>query len=295
MTNKEFSARRVMIKSSLFGLLAASIPNIVFAGRSSASYDGDNDPGKIHDRYPAIKLEIASEVVGASHFDLEKLKKLVEPRPELAKATWDFGFGDWESAIAAASHVGRADIVNYLTGKGAAPTLFTFAMLGNFAVVKSVIESAPGVQRCLGPHGISLLQHARTGLSSGSNKIASQQLIDYLQQLGDADGIQYPTLEDAEKEKYLGDYIYNNETQEGFSVKLNMRKMLSLGKKGKNGGSLYLVEKNTFTYNGAPSVRITFNMENDKVVSLTLTEPGLVIVAKKTIVIAIGCNNDSAT
>jgi hypothetical protein len=44
--------------------------------------------------------------------------------------------------------------------KGASPTLFTFAMLGNFKVVKSVIESSPGIQTAMGPHGISLLDHA---------------------------------------------------------------------------------------------------------------------------------------
>jgi hypothetical protein len=60
-----------------------------------------------------------------------------------------------------------------------------------------------------------------------------------------------------------------------------MRKIISLGKLGKNGASLYKVADNKFIYNGTSSVFISFSVENDKVLSLTLTEPGLTLVAKK--------------
>lgn len=256
-----------------------SLPNVVFSKHWIEKNDNHN---VLHDRYPAIKLDIVSEVVGAAHFDLEKLKKLVDPRPELANATWDFGFGDWESAIAAASHVGRVDIANYLVSRGAVPTIFTFAMLGNFNVVKFLIESSPGIQKSLGPHGISLLQHAKTGLSSDNgNKPGSQQLVDYLEKLGDANGRQYMPMDETEKQKYLGDYIYNKKTLEGFTVKLNMRKMLSLGRKGKSGGTLHKTGANTFTYNGALSVIVSFSMKDGIVDALTITEPGFSITAKK--------------
>ena len=36
-----------------------------------------------------------------------RVKELVGRQPALAKATWDWGFGDWETSLGAASHVGH--------------------------------------------------------------------------------------------------------------------------------------------------------------------------------------------
>lgn len=275
--------RRLLVKSSLFGLLAAAVPAIVYS-KNILPADTGNDPADAvpHDRYPAIQLSVASEVVGVSHFDLKRLKELVEPRPELAKAEWDWGYGDWESAIGAASHVGRKDIVDYLVGKGAVPTIFTYAVLGHYETVKAMISAYPGIQKNFGPHGITLLQHAKTGLQTdGVDKSKARQLIDYLQQFGDADGKQYLTLEEADKAKYLGDYKYGEGKEDGFSIKLNMRKMISLGRLGKNGGTLWRIGEHEFTYQGAPSVTVKFLVQNGNVVSLTVNEPGLVLTAAK--------------
>src|SRR5690348_10364208 len=107
MNDQNTISRRMLVKSSVLGVLTAAIPNIVFSN-NIVFLNNSFDPSP-HDRYPAIKLDVASEVVGVSHFDLNKLKSLVDARPELAKAEWDWGFGDWESAIGAASHVGRKD------------------------------------------------------------------------------------------------------------------------------------------------------------------------------------------
>lgn len=283
MKKQHLASRRMIIKSSVLGLLAASAPNIIYS-KNILSMTSDNAPldTSPHDRYPAIQLEIASEVVGVSHFNLDRLKELVNHRPELAKANWDWGFGDWESAIAAASHVGRKDIVDYLIEKGATPTVFTYAMLGNYRVVKMIIESSPGIQRNSGPHGISLLQHARTGLlTEGVDKSNAQNLIDYLQSLGDADGRQYLDIKETEKAKYIGDYKYGEGKDDGFTIKLNMKKFLSLGKLGKSGGSLLRIAENEFTYQGAPSVIIKFLVQNDRVISLSVNEPGLILTATK--------------
>src|SRR5688572_3148689 len=66
-------------------------------------------------RQPANRVR---EVVGASHRDLEKVKSLVDEHPALANATWDWGFGDWETPLGAASHVGQPEIAEYLLAKG---------------------------------------------------------------------------------------------------------------------------------------------------------------------------------
>ena len=274
-------SRRVAVKSSVFGLLTISIPNMLFAKHVEKVAD-DSVSDKAGARYPSIEDSIVSEVVGVSHFNLDRLKELVDPRPELARACWDWAFADWETAIGAASHVGRKDIVQYLISKGARPDIFTFAMLGSYSIVKSIVELQPGVQQTAGPHGISLLQHVKNGMAENKSENAeAKKLIDYLESLGDADGEKYSTTDPASAQKYIGDYKYGEGTADGFTIKFNSRKFISLGRLGKSGGSLYKIGDNKYIYNGAPSTIVTFTEENGKVISLTVTEPSLSISAKK--------------
>jgi len=276
-------SRRLLVKSSVLGILAASVPSIVYS-KNAVDFIPADEPGESlpHDRHPAIQLSVAAEVVGVSHFNLDRLKALVDPRPELAKAVWDWGFGDWESALGAASHVGRKDIIDYLIGQGAAPGILTHAVLGHYEAVKAMITAYPGIYKIPGPHGITLLQHAKTGLETeGVDKKEAQKLIDYLNAFGDAEGRKYLPVTEAEQTRFIGDYKYGGGPDDGFTIKLNMRKMLSLGKPGKSGGALWRIGDNEFTYQGAPSVTIKFDVQNEKVLSLTLNEPGLILTAKK--------------
>jgi len=276
--------RRTLLKSSAFGLLAVTLPNLAFARRDRVVSPQQKDMP--HAVYPSLDQGLVSEVVGKSHFDLDRVKELVNQRPELSRSVWDWGFGDFESAIGAASHVGRADIVQFLMTRGARPTLFTYAMLGQYEVVKATCEANPGIQRVAGPHGFHLMFHARIGLRvegrTSRQKEQSQRLVDYLEQLGDADpSIASTDLAEADKQAYLGDYKYGDGPDDGFSVKLNMRKLLALGKIGSFGGALFCVGPDTFRYNGTSSVTITFQRKLDQVVSLTLDEPGLSLTARK--------------
>lgn len=279
--------RRAVVKSSIFGLLAVSLPNVIYADTALRKTGGrPTVPPEPGSHFPNIDPEIVSTVVGASHFNLDKVRELVDKRPELARATWEWQFGDWESAIGAASHVGRRDIVHYLMDKGARPSLFTFAMLGAYGVVKSAIEFRPGIQKTMGPHGISLLQHAKVGdrmqdMMSSKERDNLKRLVDYLESLGDAGGETYLDISPEEQEKYLGDYKYGDDPEDGFSIQLNMRKMLALGPIGGFGGALYRIGEQKFTYNGAPSVVITFEVEEDTVRSLTVHDPELTITAQK--------------
>ncbi len=279
-------SRRVAVKSSVFGLLAVSLPNVIYSqGIMEISEEAKEQP-KVFYRYPSIDDEIVAELVGASHFNLDRVKELVDRRPELARATWDWAFGDWETALGAASHVGRRDIAEYLMSKGARPDIFTYAMLGSYKSVKAMIEATPGIQSIAGPHGITLLSHAKAGLRykelTEAQKSNCTELVTYLEKLGDADQRE-KNIEMAkeEKETYLGDYMYGDGDIEGFSVKLNMRDMISLGKLGKFGGGLYQQAPGEFTYNGISSVRITFQKEGERVVSLTVHEPDLTLKAMR--------------
>src|SRR5205814_8647099 len=96
-------------------------------------------------------------------------------------AAWDWGFGDWETALGAASHMGNRPIAEYLISKGARPSLFSATMLGQLDVVKAFIAAQPGVQRIRGPHSISLLAHARMGGA------AARGVYERLQSLSEAD------------------------------------------------------------------------------------------------------------
>src|ERR1700682_2156912 len=107
------------------------------------------------DVFPLHPPAMVREMVSVSHGNVKRVRELVEAHPALAKASWDWGFGDWEAAIDAASHVGNREIAEYLIGKGARPTLFTAAMLGQLEIVKGLIAAHPGVQRLAGPHSIS--------------------------------------------------------------------------------------------------------------------------------------------
>jgi len=278
-------SRRTAVKGSIFGLLAVSIPNIVFA-KKIISMPGGRNADKVFHRYPSIDDTIVAEVVGVSHFNLDRLKELVNKRPELSRATWDWSFGDWETAIGAASHVGRRDIADYLISKGARPDIFTFAMMGAHEALKAMIESSPGIQSIAGPHGITLLQHAKNGLTAEGltekQKQDGNKTISYLESLGNADLKEtYIELAEADKEKYVGDYKYGEGPNDGLTVKINSRKLVTLGKLGKNGGALYQKKENVFIYQGTTSVEVSFKIIDGKVISLTVQEPDLTITAVK--------------
>ena len=286
-TNHNNLSRRSIIKSSVLGVFIPFIPaEISFNSCNSSTETGIFKSEKPHQHFPNIDPEIVSEVVGKSHFNLERVKELVDKRPELARATWEWRFGDWESAIGAASHVGRRDIAQYLLEKGARPNIFTFAMLGAYPVVKSLIDFFPGIQKTQGPHGISLLRHAKAGMRMKDKMSIKEQdtqkrLIGYLEALGDAAGESYEEVSAEEQKKYLGDYKYGEGPTDGFTIKLNMRKLLSLGPIDGFGGAIYKIGDNQFTYNGAPSVTISFEVQDDIVKSLTVEEPGFSIKANK--------------
>ncbi|UWX54595.1 hypothetical protein NYZ99_17220 [Maribacter litopenaei] len=278
--------RRVALKTYSLSLLGLTLPGLSMSKEPFVKQQELSKSLDIPKHYPNIPPEIISEVVGKSHSDLERVKQLVDKRPELSRSVWEWRFGDFESAIGAASHVGRRDIAQYLMEKGARATLFTFAMLGHINVVKASIEANPGIEKTMGPHGISLLDHAYAG-ERMKNEMSNTEIenlertIDYLANLGNAGGDSYIEVTPEEQQKYIGDYKYGDGEKEGFTVGVNMRKLLSLGPIGGFGGGLYKTGENTFIYNGTPSVTISFETENNAVTSLKITDPEVTVIAKK--------------
>ncbi len=154
-------------------------------------------------RFPSQDDESVREIVSVSHGNLARVKEMVTARPALARASWDWGFGDWETPIDAASHVGNRAIAEFLIANGARPTIFTTVMLGQLSIVKSLVESSPGLQRMRGPHGLTMVAHAKAGGS------AAVDVLKYLESLGDADP-RYPDvpLTDAEQASIVGEYSF---------------------------------------------------------------------------------------
>lgn len=115
------------------------------------------------DTKPALESELVHEFVGNAHGDLDRVKELLVQEPALINATWDWGGGDFETALGAASHMGRKDIAEFLLEHGARLDIFAAAMLGKLDVVKAALEAYPDAINAPGPHGIPLIKHAEIG------------------------------------------------------------------------------------------------------------------------------------
>jgi len=115
------------------------------------------------EKKPALEAELVQDFVGNAHGDFERVKELLAQEPGLVNATWDWGGGDFETALGAAGHMGRKDIANYLLDNGARIDLFVAAMLGKLEIVKAALSAYPEARNIPGPHGIPLIAHAEAG------------------------------------------------------------------------------------------------------------------------------------
>ena len=128
----------------------------------------------IQEKPVALAADLVRDFVGAGHKDLEKVKTMLVQQPNLLYAAWDWGGGDFETALEAAGHVGNKEIANHLLNLGARPNLFVLTMLGKTSLVKPHLEAFPQLINSKGPHGFSLLHHAQRG---GAD---AKELLDYL-------------------------------------------------------------------------------------------------------------------
>lgn len=115
------------------------------------------------DARPAVSPDLVRAFVANAHGDLDQVQALLAQEPALINAAWDWGGGDWETALGAAAHMGRKDIARYLLDHGARLDLFAAAMLGELAIVQAVLQAFPQAIDVPGPHGIPLLAHAKAG------------------------------------------------------------------------------------------------------------------------------------
>lgn len=127
------------------------------------------------DPLPAEKVK---EFVIAGHSDLSKVKELLTEFPTLLYATWDWGGGDFETALEGAGHMGNKEIANHLINLGARTNLFVLTMLGKTQIVKIWLDTFPQYLSARGPHGFTFLHHAQKGDDD------AKELLDYFQAKG---------------------------------------------------------------------------------------------------------------
>ena len=270
-------SRRTFV-TAVPGLCAASV---LIPMRTEAADDAPQNEGSpVRDpHFPSQDPKRVKGTVAVSHGNLKRVRELVETRPALAKAAWDWGYGDWETALGAASHTGSREIAELLIAHGARPDIFTFAMFGQLDVVKAYVEANPGIQRTHGPHGFTLLHHARKG---GDRALP---VVEYLKRLGDADiGYTSLPLSEVEKEVYLGVYSFGPGPENSIELGVGRDGSLRI-KRGADGTPrrLFYQGKNEFHPAGAPAVRIRFNLKNDRASALTVSDPEPILTARREI------------
>lgn len=231
----------------------------------------------VPDFFPAQDPALVQAVVGAAHSDLDRVRELITGRPALAKASWDWGFGDWESALGAASHTGRKEIAELLLAHGARPTIFSAAMLGQLGVVRAMVEAAPGIQSTPGPHGIPLLAHARAGGEPAA------PVAEYLERVGGADE-RPPTvpLGPDGHAPLLGEYTFGPGANDLLRVTEHERRgFLQLARADGPSRALLHHGDHEFSPAGAPAVRVGFRLQEDRAVELTVRDGDFELIASR--------------
>jgi len=255
-----------------------------FATRAWGQAPPVTSPIAAADVFPSQDPAVVKEAVGVSHGNFARIRELVERQPALARASIDWGFGDWETCIDAASHVGNRPIADFLLTNGARPTIFSAAMMGQLDAVKAFVAARPGTQKTLGPHGITLMSHAKAG---GPDAAA---VVQFLATLGDAD-TPTPTqpLEPAERDALVGKYVYGPGPRDFFTIDLQPdffeRSVQRLGIDRPNGPArrqLGHLGNLIFFPTGVPTAKIAFAREGGKVTQLTLADPNVMLTAKRT-------------
>lgn len=85
---------------------------------------------------------------------------MLAEEPNLINASWDWGNGDWETALEGASHMAQIDTIAFLLQNGARANLFSMATLGHHDAVMALIRTEPALGQTRGPHFLTLLFHA---------------------------------------------------------------------------------------------------------------------------------------
>ena len=224
--------------------------------------------------FPQQAPALVREAVIASHGNVKRIRELVDAQPAMARAAYDWGFGDWEDCLGAAAHVGNREIAEYLISKGARPTLYSATMLGQMDAVKAFIAAHPGAQRIPGPHSIPLLAHARAGGA------AAAAVFSYLEGLGDAGAPKTEPISDEEKAALVGSYVFGNGAADRIEISLDKGSLMILRTGMPFGRGLFHLGDRTFHPAGASAVRVKFALSGGAQ-TVTVTDGEIIVTATK--------------
>lgn len=269
------SRREVLSGLAVLGLTASDLGRVIRAQGPAAAPDLMWPPAVtgIGQAFPTGEAFLVKELVGVSHGNIDRVKAIVSRQPALAEGSWDWGFGDWESALGAASHVGNRPIAEYLLEHGAPPTIFSSAMLGHIDVVKAMIAAQPGLQRTRGPHGITLLSHARAGGA------AAAPVLTYLESLeGANDPLPAQPISPEERAGIVGRYGFGEGARDVFVID-EVREQLGIMRVGATRRGLVHLGGLAFSPIGAEAVRIRLVRAGDRSRGLTIADPDVLLTA----------------
>lgn len=274
MVTSDFTRRFFILDGAA---LAAGVSWLTLTGKTNAQMQGSvsgTQPAAGPDNFPRQNPKLVEETVGASHGKFDRVKELVTAYPELAKSSWDGGFGDWEAPIDAASHVGNREIALFLLDHGARPTIFTFAMLGHVEVVKAMLTAQPELRKTLGPHGFNLFHHAKVGGD------ASAAVREYLKEIGETEAV-IPNVPKETMDAITGQYETAGPEVTRFEVLANKQ---GLAVKGAGGSprNLRLLPDGSLHPVGAQSVRFTFEVVDGRARTSSVLMGGKALRAVRT-------------
>jgi hypothetical protein len=240
----------------------------------SGFQQGEGTGAAVADTFPQQAPAMVREAVIASHGNVKRIRELVDAHPAMARAAYDWGFGDWEDCLGAASHVGNREIAEYLIAKGARPTIFSATMMGQLDAVKAFIAAHPGAQRIPGPHSIPLLAHARAGGA------AAAAVYSYLEGLGDAGGPKPEPISDEEKAALVGSYVFGSGAADRIEISLDKGSLMIQRTGMPFGRGLFHLGDRTFSPAGASAVRVKFATSGGAA-TVTVTDGDVVVTATR--------------
>jgi hypothetical protein len=246
-----------------------------FAGSSSLTHGRSPDQPSVPATFPSHDPALAREMVGVSHGNVTRVRELLEAHPALAKAAWDWGYGDWETALGAASHMGNREIAELLLAHGAGPTIFSAAMLGQLDAVRAFVAARPTITRTRGPHGITLMAHAKAGGA------AAQDVVAFLAERGDAD-VAYTNeaLSEQDVKALVGTYGFGSQDSDTLAVTAATAG-LSVARDGSVERRLFHLGGRVFHPAGAEAVRITFSGSPARATELRVDDGPVRVVAAR--------------
>jgi hypothetical protein len=267
-----WTRRRFIESSSVVTLFGGPVAVGVHAQQAPSS---EGAAGTAPAAWPQQDPVVVRDMVGICHADVKRVREFLERQPALANAAIDWAFGDWEDALGAASHVGRREIAELLLSYGARPSMFSAAMLGQLDVIKALVTARPGIQRTYGPHGITLMAHARAG---GADAAA---VVKYLESVGDADRrLTTTTVAAADRDAIVGRYGFGSGPRDYVEVDVQ-NDQLGIQRPDTTRRFLLHTVDVTFFPSGVPSVKITFGREGGRVVRINIADPAGLVTGRR--------------